>query len=77
MIVVPGVLFDQCDCESILEMRHQSIVTAVCMLAVFPLMTHAETHLVTVQTSFFAPNNIVIQAGDTLGKIADQMYGDG
>ena len=62
-------------------MKHTSIVAAVCMLAVFPLMVHAETHVVSVQTSFFAPNNIVIQAGDTVvwtdsPQLDDCDYGD-
>jgi plastocyanin len=66
VLVVPGFLLDQRDRESISDMKHISIVASFFMLAVFPLMTHAKTHLVSVQTSFFAPNNLVIQAGDTV-----------
>ena len=47
-------------------MKHISIVATICMLAVFPLMANAATTRVSVQTSFYAPNSIVIQAGDTV-----------
>ena len=48
------------------DMKHISIVAAICMLAVFPLMTHAETYQVSVRSTFFAPNDLVIHAGDTV-----------
>ncbi len=48
------------------KIKHISIVATVCMLAVFPLISHAETYMVSVQDTFFAPNDLVIQAGDTV-----------
>ena len=47
-------------------MKQISLVAAICMLAAFPLMTHAETHRVSVRSTFFEPNDLVIQAGDTV-----------
>ncbi len=66
MLVVPGFVFDQGDRENISDMKPVSIVAAICLPALFPLMAHAEIHRVSVRTSFFAPNDIVIQAGDTV-----------
>ncbi len=63
---VPGFIFDQGDRENVSDMKHIYIVATICMLAVFPLMAHAATNRVSVQTSFYAPNSIVIQAGDTV-----------
>jgi plastocyanin len=48
------------------DMKHISIVAAICMLAVFPLMTHAETYQVSVRDTIFEPNNLVIHPGDTV-----------
>ncbi len=48
------------------DMKHISIVAAICLLAVFPLVTHAETYQVSVRSTFFEPNDLVIQAGDTV-----------
>jgi len=47
-------------------MKHLSIVAAICLLAVFPRMTHAETYQVSVRGTFFEPNNLVIHPGDTV-----------
>ncbi len=47
-------------------MKQISLVAAIFMLAAFPLMTHAETHRVSVRSKFFEPNDLVIQAGDTV-----------
>jgi plastocyanin len=76
LLAVPGFLFDQADRENITDMKPVSIVAAICMLAVFPLTARAKTHLVSVQTSFYAPNNIVIQAGDTVVWIDSEQSDD-
>ncbi len=47
-------------------MKHIAIFAAICMLAVSPLMTHAETYWVSVETTFFEPNDLVIHPGDTV-----------
>ena len=64
--IVPGLLFDYGDRENMPDMKHISIVAAICMLVVIPLMTHAETYQVSVRSTFFEPNDLVIQAGDTV-----------
>lgn len=57
-------------------MKHISIVAAICMLAVIPLMTHAETYLVSVRSTFFDPNDLVIQAGDIVVWTDPPQSGD-
>ena len=47
-------------------MKHISMFAAICLLAVFPRVTHAETYQVSVKSTFFEPNDPVIQAGDTV-----------
>jgi len=74
--IVPGLFFDYGDRENMPDMKHISIVAAICVLAVFPLMTHAETYQVSVRSTFFAPNELVIQAGDTVVWTDPQQSGN-
>ena len=48
------------------DMKHIAIVTAICLLAVSPLMTYAETYWVSVETTYFEPRDLVINSGDTV-----------
>lgn len=48
------------------DMKYITHVAAICMFAVFPFTTQAETYQVAVRSTFFAPNDLVIQAGDTV-----------
>ena len=47
-------------------MKFISIIAAMCMLAIYPPMTYAETYRVSVRSTFFEPNDLIIQAGDTV-----------
>ncbi len=49
---------------------------AICIFAVFPPWLKAETHNVSVQNSFFNPNDLVIKAGDTVVWRKTQTRGD-
>jgi len=42
------------------------MVAAVIGLAVLPEIAFSETHVVTVGDNFFSPNDLTIQAGDTV-----------
>jgi plastocyanin len=47
-------------------MKLTTIVVAIYICAVYPLMSKAETHDVSIKNSAFIPNDLVIQAGDTV-----------
>ena len=60
------IRFKHRDRRNSLDMNRIIIITAICILAVFPLMSKAETYQVSVENNFFNPNDIVIQPGDTV-----------
>ena len=57
-------------------MKLTTVVVAIYICALYPLLSIAETHNVSIRNSAFSPNDLVIQAGDTVVWTYTPIEGD-